>query len=217
MSNFNSTEKGSLIGQHIGRWTVTERVPDPKGRWRVLYRCVCDCGTERVLFKTNLVRGSSKSCGCLHSELQRARHQHYPDRYPNEYSVWASVRNRCNNPNYSEYFRYGGAGITIDPVWNDFAQFLADVGPRPSLDHTLDRSDNERGYTPGNVRWATKVEQANNTRRNHHLTLGDRTETVANWSRITGIASGTIFRRIYKGWSVERALTESVSKDPLNR
>lgn len=81
-----------------------------------------------------------------------------------EYRVWEGARNRCRNPNNRSYARYGGRGITFSAVFDDFAVFLAEIGPRPSPNHSIDRIDNERGYEPGNIRWATRSEQFFNSR-----------------------------------------------------
>ena len=120
------------------------------------------------------------------------------------------MRQRCLNPNNPKYSVYGGRGITVCERWGDFALFLADMGdPEPGM--TLDRIDNDRGYEPGNVRWATRLGQANNRRDNQHITFNGVTLTFAEWGRVTGLGKSTIARRHANGWSVERILTE-----PLN-
>lgn len=118
------------------------------------------------------------------------------------------MRQRCNNPEVRAYPRYGGRGIAVCARWLSFANFLADMGPRPTPAHTVERIDNNGPYAPENCRWADRTEQANNTRKNRHLTLNGATRTLAEWSRATGIGTHTIGARIDRlGWSVEMALT----------
>jgi hypothetical protein len=127
-----------------------------------------------------------------------------------EYRIWADMLDRCRNPGKQAYPLYGGRGITVDPSWNDYATFFRDVGPRPSPKHSLDRIDNERGYGPGNVRWATGIEQARNTRRNRLLSHEGRTLTMAEWAERTGVSYAVIRSRLARGWTVERTLETPV-------
>src|SRR5690242_9916571 len=150
-----------MTGDVYGRLTVLERVA---GKWR----CLCECGNETTVGRTELRRGNTKSCGCGAVEnrarqAERAvRRTHGMDRSP-EYRSWQAMKSRCLNPNVPAYPRYGGRGITIWPEWvDDFAAFYAHIGPRPSLAYSLDRIDNDGSYVPGNVRWATASEQAFN-------------------------------------------------------
>jgi hypothetical protein len=80
------------------------------------------------------------------------------------YKSWWNMRNRCNNPKNKDYARYGGRGIKVDPAWDDFHQFIEDVGEKPSPQHSIDRINNDGNYEPGNVRWATRQEQTHNSR-----------------------------------------------------
>lgn len=101
-----------------------------------------------------------------------------------EYRIWTNIKTRCLNHRNVRYALYGGRGITICDRWkHSFAAFLADVGRRPSSAHSLDRVDNNRGYEPGNIRWATSVEQNNNRRDNVLIECRGRTQTLAAWSR----------------------------------
>jgi hypothetical protein len=119
-----------------------------------------------------------------------------------------SMKMRCYNVRFIEYPRYGARGITVCDRWrNTFASFLADVGPRPSSQHSIERRDNDGNYTPENCYWATRIEQANNTRRNRRISLYGRTQTLAQWCRELGVKPYTLKDRIYKlGWTPEKAL-----------
>lgn len=129
------------------------------------------------------------------------------DKIP-EYGVWLTMRRRCDLPTSTDYHRYGARGISVCERWKDFGAFLADMGRRPSVDHTIERVDNLGNYEPGNVRWATRIDQANNRRSNHLLAHRGQTRTVAEWARISGLKAATLFRRIRVGWDVSRAITE---------
>lgn len=128
------------------------------------------------------------------------------------------MKERCLNPNHPSYHRYGGRGITVCQEWKDsFRAFFRDVGPRPSDDHTIERIDNNKGYFKENCKWATRREQASNTRRNVYHEHDGQVETQTGWARKTGINQVTISQRIKRGWSVEDALTRKTKheKSPL--
>lgn len=119
--------------------------------------------------------GKTKSCGCRiaekNAELRGTHLNARKGQRTTEYQIWESIKKRCLNPRNRAYARYGGRGISICDRWrDDFQAFLSDVGARPSLEHSIDRIDNDGHYEPGNVRWATKSEQARNRRDEHILT-----------------------------------------------
>lgn len=155
-----------LTGKRFNRWLVLSRSAQPKpgaSRWR----CQCDCGTIKngVLY-TALTRGGSQSCGCLRAELlMKDDHLVHSHRNP-VYAAWINIKTRCFNSKHPAFKRYGAVGISMADEWrNDFDAFRRAVGPRPE-GASLDRIDNTKGYFPGNVRWATRCEQAGNTSRN---------------------------------------------------
>ncbi len=116
------------------------------------------------------------------------------------------MRQRCLNPKAENWARYGGAGITICEHWDTFANFLADMGPRPS--HTsLERRKNSLGYTPDNCLWATAKEQANNRRSTTKLTNGDITQSASQWADQLGVERSVVHSRLKRGWSIEQATT----------
>lgn len=128
-----------------------------------------------------------------------------------EYQLWGDVKSRTTNPNVGCYPRYGGRGIKIHEPWRrSFLTFyhdlLTEIGPRPNSSYSLDRKDNDGDYEPGNIRWATRIEQTNNTRANKLITINSRTQTLAQWARERGLAYKTVWMRLHSGWSPERAL-----------
>lgn len=125
-----------------------------------------------------------------------------------EYQAWLGMKKRCFNRKCRDFKRYGGRGIVVCAEWIDsFEAFLAHVGRRPGPGWTLEREDNNKGYEPSNVRWATRLEQSQNTRSVVSLTFGGETMCISEWARRMGFSQSALSRRLnVLGWSVERAL-----------
>jgi hypothetical protein len=121
------------------------------------------------------------------------------------YKIWFCMRQRCRNPKHPAFDHYGGRGIGIDPRWDDFATFLADMGERPP-GMEIDRIDNDKGYSKENCRWATSVQNQNNRSNNHWLRYEGRSVTVAQASRLCGVKANTIYERLKRGWTDEQAV-----------
>jgi hypothetical protein len=122
------------------------------------------------------------------------------------YTIWSSIKQRCQNPKNTGYAYYGALGVVVCERWQEFALFREDVGMRPSKQHTLDRIDGFGNYEPGNVRWATRTEQQANLKCNVHLTHNGRRQNLSEWSRETGLTLGAIRHRMRKGLSVPEIL-----------
>lgn len=125
-----------------------------------------------------------------------------------EYSIWKGIKRRCLKRNFRLYARYGGRGITMCDRWVDsFPNFLADMGQRPSPDHSIERKDNSGPYSPDNCIWATRSEQARNRRSSRRITIGGETRLLCEWAEISGINSTLIGWRVKVGWPEHKLLS----------
>jgi hypothetical protein len=140
-------------------------------------------------------------------------HGHAGPPASSEYRAWSSIKGRCFNPKDPRFEDYGGRGITVCAQWaTNFLAFLADVGPRPSRAHSIDRIDNDGHYEPGNVKWSTAREQCSNRRSNRLMALNGQTKTAAEWARGAGLNPETLSARLARGWDLGRALAEPVKR-----
>ena len=195
-----------LTGQRFGKLLVQRYAGRKK---RTAWQCLCDCGNTRVVMSFNLKSGHTRSCRCILDDMT-INVTHGKTRSP-EWTAWVNMNQRCHQAAYRYYGEYGGRGITVCDDWrNSFSSFLSDMGEKPSAAHSIDRIDNNGNYCPENCRWATRHEQARNTRRNRLLTLNGETMCLAEWVDRVGIHQKTITGRLNRGWSDERALTTPV-------
>lgn len=193
-----------LTGQRFGRLTVSRR--DANSGNQPKWLCRCDCGGERIVFGVNLRFGRTNSCGCIVVENNKAMSTGRQE-YMRAYRIWGGMKQRCLNSSHHAYPDYGGRGIGVCQRWAaDFGAFLEDMGDAPA-GLTLDRIDNDRGYEPGNCRWATRKEQCRNKRNNIALTFRGRTQKIFDWASELGIPRKRIYDRLIHGWTIERALT----------
>lgn len=160
-------------GAKFGRLTVIRR-STPNRHRHSMFMCRCVCGTMTIIERGSLLKGLTKSCGCLRRE--RGRPDNITHGATINYSMtptyvsWIAMKNRCNNPKASDYKYYGGRGIRVCKRWSSFSEFLGDMGEKPD-GLTIERINNERGYSPSNCKWATRLEQSRNTRRNKRVSV----------------------------------------------
>lgn len=201
----------NLTGQRFSRWTVIERGPN-LGR-HVRWLCRCECGNTALVASTNLVKGISRSCGCLHIDtISTHRRTGTP-----EHRTWIAMKSRCYTKSNIGYPYYGGRGIAVCDRWvHNFENFLADMGERPGPEYSLDRINSNDNYSPDNCRWAMREVQDNNRRDNRMLTFNGKTQTIAQWAREQNIAKNTIINRLNWGWPIEDALSWSPEHGRVN-
>lgn len=193
-----------LAGHRFGRLAVLRRAAISG---RPAWECVCDCGTVATVRGSELRAGNTRSCGCLRREVagDKARRHGLTD--SPAHRSWTSMIQRTRKTSGPSWDVYGARGIAVCERWRSFEDFHADMGDPPD-GYSLDRIDNDRGYGPGNRRWADALTQGQNRRGVSALTLGNKTQNVTAWSRDTGLSRNTIRVRLANGWPVERALTE---------
>lgn len=197
-----------LSGKKFGSLLVLSRAensPYGRAKWNVL----CDCGEEKAIIGQSLTSGKTTSCGCHRRKANSVNNTTHGMTKSPEYRAWASMIARCRNEGATGYHDYGARGITVCERWiGSFETFFADMGPRPSTNHSLDRFPDVNGnYEPGNVRWATKEEQERNKRNTLMIDIHGSIKPLVEWCEIQGIKYTTAHDRIFKlGWSHEEAL-----------
>lgn len=160
----------AMVGDRFGKLTIVKRVATKKGRYGFTWMIKCDCGSPEVkVLEQYLFRAQNpkRDCGCSKQSLMSI--------YKREAGIWAMMTRRCVDPSHVGYKYYGGRGIKVHPEWlhrgyavsfeenlKAFTSWFKHIGPAPSLEHTMDRKDPDGDYVPGNIRWATHEEQANN-------------------------------------------------------
>ena len=174
------------------------------------WNCICDCGVQKIIRQDSLKSGRSKSCGCLNKE----RPVDHGLSGSKIYHVWASMKNRCNNSNDTNYEYYGGRGVSVYSLWNkrdgfiNFYKWAIQNGYEKGL--TLDRIDVNGNYEPDNCRWITHKKQMLNTRRNKRIKYKNELKTLSEWAQTYNLKFDTLYARVNHGWTIERALTTPV-------
>lgn len=134
------------------------------------------------------------------------RERHGMNKSP-EHRAWVHMKQRCTNPKTRHWKHYGGRGISVCKEWiGSFLAFYAHVGSRPTPRHSIDRIDVNKGYEPGNVRWATQQEQINNTRTVRLITINGKTQSISAWEREMGLPKGMVRSREMRGWTLEDSI-----------
>ncbi len=195
-----------LRGIRFGRLVVLSFIGYKQfksGTQQPTWLCKCDCGNETIALAGNLMK-HTKSCGCLRH--QSPTNKTHGMTKTNEFKIWSKMRERCYNKKDKSYSRYGGRGIKVCDRWlESFSNFFADMGPRSSSKHSIDRINNNGNYEPDNCRWATAKEQANNRRFVKPYTIHGITDSVSGHAKRLGLHKHTLFSRLRMGWSLERA------------
>ena len=199
-----------VLGENFGRLTIVKVVGRDQAS-KVLVQCTCECGSV-VVVRYNNLSGTTKSCGCLKRDTVADRnYKHGYSRHP-DFQVWVDMNKRChgNNPQFTR--NYKDRGITVCPSWRESPEaFFADMGPRPP-GATLERVDNEKGYSARNCVWADMKTQQNNKRTNLFLELDGVSRTLSQWADVLKIHKATLHNRYMRGWSVRDILMTPVSK-----
>jgi hypothetical protein len=199
--------KVNLVGQRFGKLIVVSWA----GIWnqKNFWICECDCGDPSynpVITETRCLRsGNTTSCGCKkrkHGMSKTRLHQ-----------IWLNMIRRCTEEKNKSYYNYGGRGITVCDRWqSSFENFYGDMGEPPESNYTLDRINNNAGYSPENCRWASYKEQGRNTRANRLVIWRGQTKTLSEWAddplvKELGVSAHIIGDRLNKGWSTNSAMT----------
>jgi hypothetical protein len=194
----------NLTGLRSGRLLVLGQAGHSRGG-RLLWECLCDCGSRVDVVGYSLTSGRTKTCGCVGS---RFRHGLSNTR---THMIWAKMKYRCSNPRSDSFYLYGARGIRVCKRWAVFENFIADMGSAPK-GLTLDRINNNGPYSPANCRWATRREQSGNTRRNKIITCGGVSMILADWARVYRMSPYVINSRLRLGWEFKQALTTPVGQ-----
>jgi hypothetical protein len=202
------------VGNTYGRLTVVARVRRD-GRREADWRCQCACGNTAYVSGSNLRTGYVVSCGCYMRSIRGRANRSHGMSHTAAYRNWATMLQRCTNPKTMQYADYGGRGITVCETWRKFAAFHADMGT-PVAGRSLERRDNNKGYSKDNCYWATRAEQSRNKRNNVLLTAKGETLTLSEWARRLGTCRATVRERLDRGWSVEDTCTRPIRGKALH-
>lgn len=195
-------------GDRFERWLVLNPYHSPA---KAL--CQCDCGTTRGIERGSLVKGRSRSCGCLRIETTVERCTTHGMTGSRIYRVWASMIERCESPTCRDFPDYGGRYISVCPEWlHSFEQFYSDMGEPGFKGASIERVDVNGDYSPSNCIWATQVQQARNRRNSLILTHEGVSKHVNEWAEQLGVDKNSLRSRINRGWSVKDALTEPIHR-----
>lgn len=196
--------KLSLVGRTFGKWKVLRDGPPrilPCGRYQRTCVVACECGTISTVLNSSLTGGKSRQCRICRNAAS-VRHGLHGTLI---YQRWAAMIDRCENPDRNGFHNYGGRGVRVCAKWREsFVDFLHDMGDCPK-GLTIERIDNNRGYEPGNCKWATRKEQGRNRRSNTVVTVRGFTGCLKAACEHFGISYDRVRRRLKDGWSIERA------------
>lgn len=174
---------------------------------KTFWNCICSCGAKTIVETYAFSSGKTKSCGCLIKQNMSRRTHGYS--HTSEYHIWLGIKGRCYNTKNPAYNDYGGRGIKMSENWkNSFSNFINDMGYRPSSKYSIDRIDNNKGYSKENCRWATQKEQCRNKRINKVYEHNGKYKCLKEWAEYFEIPYKLLWRRLKHGWSFEESLTK---------
>jgi len=185
-------------GEKYGRLTVIKST-DFKKDGHKYNLCICDCGTQKHVLNSNMVKGKTKSCGCLSRETTSKLKRSHGMSNTKIYATWNRMWNRCTNPVVDRYPRYGGRGISVCKRWKNFESFYEDMGDIPSPRHSIGRIDNDLGYYPENCRWETPEDQGANTSRTVFIEHEGQVKSASQWARHLSASYSKIISRYSSG------------------
>lgn len=198
-----------LEGQRFGRLVVKAKAENKKYSG-LQWHCQCDCGNSKVIASSSLRNGLTRSCGCLISETTSKRMFVHGKKNTREYRSWRNMIERCERKTHKDFKNYGGRGIKVHLSWrHDFLFFLESMGACPE-GFKIERIDNNKGYEPGNCRWATQAEQSRNTRRNRYIEGFGERRLLCDWSELLKIKASSLLRSLQLGRTLEQATRRSI-------
>jgi hypothetical protein len=199
----------NLKDVRFGRLLVVEFSGDRSNNNSPIWICQCDCGNIHRASAQDLGRKTGlRSCGCLAREATHNRTFKHGLGDSLIYKIWNRIISRCHNERDRAFNRYGGRGISVCQRWRDSVEaFVADMGPRPSTHHSVERKNNNGNYEPSNCKWGTDIEQGRNRRNNRLITINDETLCLSAWIERLGVNRDTFYWRVNQGWSEQEALT----------
>lgn len=195
---------GKLIVLAIVESTLGERV---ERKWLVS----CRCGSITTATTNSLVSGRKKSCGCLVGEMLRKRVTTHGKSNTRAFNAWRNMIQRCERASHPQYHHYGGRGIGVCERWHNASAFLEDMG-EPLPGYSLERINNDLGYSPENCRWATQKEQLRNRRNTIWATFAGERKSLSEWCDIRCLNYIAISARLRFGMSPEEAITKGAPK-----
>lgn len=207
-----------LTGMKFGRLTVLERaenyITPSNGKKRSQWLCECECGNKCVVQSGHLKSGHTQSCGCYNRDIVKEKGRTHGESKTSLYFVWKSMRQRCKNPNNSRYWDYGGRGIDVCAEWDDFLNFKEwayENGYAEGL--TIDRIDNDKGYSPENCRVTDYIVQGNNKRNVRQVEYNGKKQTIREIADRVGIDRDLLSQRVFiHGWDIDKAIREPTKK-----
>lgn len=179
-----------------------------KIKYHTYYNCTCDCGKCKLIRKASIEKNGYSSCGCQ-SRAKRFKKTHGMNK-TRFYHIWANMKDRCLNPKCFLYSQYGGRGISVDTRWINFENFYHDMFTSYADNLSIERIDNNKGYFRENCIWADAKHQARNRRSNHLISYQGKMLPIFEVAELIGMNKITLHSRIWRGWPVERAITEPV-------